>query len=106
MPRPGELLGFTMTPGAQSAVEQPAPEPDPAAATVAVAPVPPMSTPPNVAPVVAPGTSRFHADGRDTTIASTYAGAEPAPGHTVVLVGDDVEAWVRERLYGGRLPNR
>lgn len=33
-------------------------------------------------------------------------GAEPAPGQTVVLVGDDVEAWVRERLYGGRLPDR
>ncbi|HWF34039.1 MAG TPA: hypothetical protein VG295_01670 [Solirubrobacteraceae bacterium] len=35
-----------------------------------------------------------------------YAGEEPAPGHTVVLEGDDVEAWVRERLYGGRLPTR
>jgi len=34
------------------------------------------------------------------------AGVEPAPGQTVVLVGDDVEAWVRERLYGGRLPDR
>jgi hypothetical protein len=33
-------------------------------------------------------------------------GAEPAPGETVVLEGDDVEAWVRERLYGGRLPER
>jgi hypothetical protein len=35
-----------------------------------------------------------------------HAGEEPAPGETVVLVGDDVEAWVRERLYGGRLPTR
>lgn len=35
-----------------------------------------------------------------------YAGAEPPTGQTVVLVGDDVEAWVRERLYGGRLPSR
>jgi hypothetical protein len=35
-----------------------------------------------------------------------YSGEEPAPGETVVLVGDDVEAWVRERLYGGRLPGR
>jgi hypothetical protein len=34
------------------------------------------------------------------------AGEEPAPGQTVVLVGDDVEAWVRERLYGARLPER
>jgi hypothetical protein len=34
------------------------------------------------------------------------AGEEPAPGHTVVLIGDDVEAWVRERLYGGRIPTR
>jgi hypothetical protein len=34
------------------------------------------------------------------------AGEEPAPGHTVVLIGDDVEAWVRERLYGDRLPSR
>jgi hypothetical protein len=34
------------------------------------------------------------------------AGAEPVPGQMVVLVGDDVEAWVRERLYGGRLPDR
>jgi hypothetical protein len=34
------------------------------------------------------------------------AGEEPAPGHTVVLMGDDVEAWVRERLYGDRLPSR
>jgi len=34
------------------------------------------------------------------------SGQEPAPGQTVVLVGDDVEAWVRERLYGGRLPER
>lgn len=33
-------------------------------------------------------------------------GQEPVPGQTVVLVGDDVEAWVRERLYGGRLPER
>jgi hypothetical protein len=38
--------------------------------------------------------------------AAPYSGAEPAPGQTVVLVGDDVEAWVRERLYGGRLPDR
>jgi hypothetical protein len=35
-----------------------------------------------------------------------YAGEEPPTGQTVVLVGDDVEAWVRERLYGGRLPSR
>jgi hypothetical protein len=34
------------------------------------------------------------------------AGEEPAPGHTVVLMDDDVEAWVRERLYGGQLPPR
>jgi hypothetical protein len=35
-----------------------------------------------------------------------YSGEEPPTGQTVVLVGDDVEAWVRERLYGGRLPSR
>jgi hypothetical protein len=33
-------------------------------------------------------------------------GEEPAPGQTVVLVGDDVENWVRSRLYGGKLPTR
>jgi len=42
----------------------------------------------------------------DTGPTTPYAGEEPAPGQTVVLVGDDVEAWVRERLYGGRLPSR
>jgi hypothetical protein len=42
----------------------------------------------------------------DTAPTAPYAGEEPVPGETVVLVGDDVEAWVRERLYGGRLPNR
>ena len=35
-----------------------------------------------------------------------YAGEEPPTGQLVVLEGDDVEAWVRERLYGGRLPAR
>jgi hypothetical protein len=34
------------------------------------------------------------------------AGEEPSPGQTMVLVGDEVETWVRERLYGGRLPVR
>lgn len=33
-------------------------------------------------------------------------GEEPASGETVVLVGDDVEAWVRERLYGAKTPER
>jgi hypothetical protein len=42
----------------------------------------------------------------ETGTVAPYSGEEPAPGQTVVLVGDDVEAWVRERLYGGRLPNR
>ncbi|HEY5316760.1 MAG TPA: hypothetical protein VIJ20_02180 [Solirubrobacteraceae bacterium] len=42
----------------------------------------------------------------DSPSGAPYAGAEPAPGETVVLVGDDVEAWVRERLYGGHLPSR
>lgn len=42
----------------------------------------------------------------DPGASAPYAGEEPAPGQTVVLVGDDVEAWVRERLYGGRLPSR
>jgi hypothetical protein len=45
-----------------------------------------------------------------TTTAVTRAPAAvvapAAPGQTVVLVGDDVEAWVRERLYGGRPPAR
>lgn len=41
-----------------------------------------------------------------TTAGVLPAGEEPAPGQTVVLVGDDVEAWVRERLYGGRVPDR
>jgi hypothetical protein len=35
-----------------------------------------------------------------------FSGAEPPTGQTVVLVGDDVEAWVRERRYGGHLPDR
>jgi hypothetical protein len=42
----------------------------------------------------------------DARTGAPYAGEEPAPGQTVVLEGDDVEAWVRERLYGGRLPPR
>jgi hypothetical protein len=42
----------------------------------------------------------------DTGAGAPHGGAEPDPGQTVVLVGDDVEAWVRERLYGGRLPDR
>ena len=46
------------------------------------------------------------APGSPGTAGLRTAGAEPAPGQTVVLVGDDVEAWVRERLYGGRLPDR
>jgi hypothetical protein len=42
----------------------------------------------------------------DTRTGAPHAGEEPAPGQIVVLEGDDVEAWVRERLYGGRLPTR
>jgi hypothetical protein len=33
------------------------------------------------------------------------AGGQQAPGDAVPA-GEDVEAWVRERLYGGRLPER
>ncbi|HWF50232.1 MAG TPA: hypothetical protein VG294_06250 [Solirubrobacteraceae bacterium] len=44
--------------------------------------------------------------GSATRTGIPYAGEEPAPGQMVVLEGDDVEAWVRERLYGGRLPPR
>ena len=57
-------------------------------------PIGPVAAP---APVMAPALVAARA---------AASGEEPASGQTVVLEGDDVEAWVRERLYGGRLPVR
>jgi hypothetical protein len=73
----------------------------------------PWTPPPRPAPQTAahPGLdwgsdTRIEMKGAGRAGAAPYAGEEPTPGHTVVLEGDDVEAWVRERLYGGRLPTR
>jgi hypothetical protein len=64
----------------------------------------PFPAPQGPAPLQAPASAPAPAIG--SARGAPGGGEEPAPGQTVVLVGDDVEAWVRERLYGGRLPER